>query len=116
MTTLKMTTAIFVDSRLRTSGTDSDFEFGLRESIHLSNARLRVDKVTFKDSFLTTDAGSNLYFRDSGEGIDHWQIYILQLLHEFHHSQPRRIRSTVAERRGAGKPRWRRLPGGGQSI
>ena len=58
---------------MRTSGTDSDFEFGLRESIHLSNARLRVDKVTFTDSFLTTDAGANLYFR-SGEGIDHVTI------------------------------------------
>ena len=57
-----MTTAIFVDSRLKAVGTDSSFEINLRESVHLSNARLRVDKINFTDSFLTTDAGSNLYF------------------------------------------------------
>ena len=55
------TAAVWVDSRRRASGaSDSDFEVGLRETIHMSNARLRVDKVTFTDSFLTTDAGSNL--------------------------------------------------------
>jgi hypothetical protein len=59
-----MTTVIFVDSRMRTTGTDSDFEVDLRESVHLSNARLRVDKLTFTDSFLTTDAGAHLYFSD----------------------------------------------------
>ena len=69
-----MTTAIFVDSRLRTSGTDSDFEFGLRESIHLSNARLRVDKVTFTDSFLTTDAGAHLYFADGSNRLNVFTI------------------------------------------
>jgi len=57
-----MTTAIFVDSRLKAVGTDSSFEVNLRESVHLSNARMRVDKINFTDSFLTTDAGSNLYF------------------------------------------------------
>ena len=64
-----MTTVIFTDSRMRTIGTDSDFEVDLRETIHLSNARLRVDKLTFTDSFLTTDAGANLYFA-SGAGLD----------------------------------------------
>ncbi len=53
---------IWVDSRMRTSGTDSDFEVSLRESVHLSDARVRVDKLTFVDSFLTTDAGRHLYF------------------------------------------------------
>ena len=65
---------IFVDSRMRTTGTDSDFEVDLRESVHLSNARLRVDKLTFTDSFLTTDAGSNLYFSDGAGGISHVSI------------------------------------------
>ena len=47
---------------MRTSGTDSDFEVSLRESVHLSDARVRVDKLTFSDSFYTTDPGANLYF------------------------------------------------------
>ena len=57
-----MTQVNWVDSRMRTSGTDSDFEVSLRESVHLSDARVRVDKLTFSDSFYTTDAGSHLYF------------------------------------------------------
>jgi hypothetical protein len=69
-----MTTAIFVDSRMRTAGTDSDFEINLRESLHFSNARLRLDKVTFTDSFLTTDAGAHLYFSDGNSGITHVTI------------------------------------------
>ena len=60
----KMTQVILVDSRMRVSGSsDSDFEFSLRESVHLSDTRVRVDKLSFTDSFLTTDAGRNLYFR-----------------------------------------------------
>ena len=57
-----MTQVIWVDSRMRSSGTDSDFEVSLRESVHLSDARVRIDKLTFSDSFYTTDAGANLYF------------------------------------------------------
>jgi len=59
---------------MRTSGTDSDFEVDLRETIHLSNARLRVDKLTFTDSFLTTDAGAHLYFSDGAGGISHVSV------------------------------------------
>ena len=55
-----MTQVIWVDSRMRTSGGDSDFEVSLRESVHLSDARVRVDKLTFSDSFYTTDGGANL--------------------------------------------------------
>jgi hypothetical protein len=69
-----MTTVIFADSRMRTSGTDSDFEVDLRETIHLSNARLRVDKLTFTDSFLTTDAGAHLYFSDGAGGVSHVSV------------------------------------------
>ena len=61
-TTTPMTQVIWVDSRMRSSGTDSDFEVSLRESVHLSDARVRIDKLTFSDSFYTTDAGANLYF------------------------------------------------------
>jgi hypothetical protein len=35
---------------------------------------LRVDKITFTDSFLTTDAGSYLYFSDGESGITHVNI------------------------------------------
>ena len=59
---------IWIDSRMRSSGTDSDFEVSLRESVHLSDARVRVDKLTFVDSFLTTDAGRHLYFLAEGGG------------------------------------------------
>ena len=66
-----MTTAVvWVDSRCRSSGaSDSNFEVALRETIRMSNACLRIDKVTFTDSFLTTDAGSHLYFSDGAGGI-----------------------------------------------
>ncbi len=57
-----MTQVIWVDSRQRTSGTDSDFEISLRETVHLSDTRVRVDKLCLSDSFYTTDAGANLYF------------------------------------------------------
>ena len=63
-TYIKMTTTLFVDSRLRAGGTDSAFEVDLRETVHLSNSRMRVDKINFTDSFLTTDAGANLFFAD----------------------------------------------------
>ena len=61
-----MTQVIWVDSRMRTSGSDSDFEVSLRESVHLSDARVRVDQLTFSDSFYTTDAGQNIYFLAPG--------------------------------------------------
>ena len=37
--------------------------------MHLSDARVRVDKLTFADSFLTTDLGSNLYYADGNNGF-----------------------------------------------
>ena len=67
---IKMTMVIFVDSRMRTNGgSDSDFEIELRETIHLNNARVRVDHLTFTDSFLTTDATSNLYLSNGAGGL-----------------------------------------------
>ena len=64
-----MTQVIWVDSRMRVSGSDSDFEVSLRESVHLSDARVRIDKLSFVDSFLTTDAGQNLFFLAPGGGF-----------------------------------------------
>ena len=66
-----MTQVIWVDSRMRVSGTDSDFEVSLRESVHLSDARVRVDQLTFVDSFLTTDAGRYLYFGAPNNGFSY---------------------------------------------
>ena len=50
------------------SGSDSDFEIALRETVHLSDARVRIDHLSFTDSFFTTDAGRYLYFA-SGSGF-----------------------------------------------
>jgi hypothetical protein len=69
-----MSTVIWVDSRRRVSGTDSDFKFELRETVTLQDARVRVDKVNFTDSFLTTDSGNTLYFSDGAGGLTTNQI------------------------------------------
>ena len=46
-------TTIYVDSRKRVAGSDSDFEVDLGESLHLqSDARLAVYKIRIADSFL----------------------------------------------------------------
>ena len=56
-----MTTTLYVDSRAAASGSHSDFQVTLRETVHIRpGARLRVDKVRFVDSFLTTDMGRNI--------------------------------------------------------
>ena len=55
-------TTIYVDSRKRVAGSDSDFEVDLGESLHLqSDARLAVYKIRIADSFLSTDRGRCLY-------------------------------------------------------
>ena len=57
-----MTTTLYVDSRAAASGSHSDFQVTLRETVHIRpGARLRVDKVRFVDSFLTTDMGRYIY-------------------------------------------------------
>ena len=54
-------TTIYVDSRKRVAGSDSDFEVDLGESLHLqSDARLAVYKIRLADSFLSTDRGRYL--------------------------------------------------------
>ena len=65
-----MTTAIYVDSRLRIpGGTDSDFEIVLREPVTLEGARVRFDNIRFVDSFYTTALGRHIYFKDGSGGI-----------------------------------------------
>ena len=66
---------IWIDSRARESGgTHSHFEVVLRESLHLDESRVRVDNCSFVDSFLTTDAGSYLYFGDGAGGATWIQV------------------------------------------
>ena len=62
----KRMTTIYVDSRKRVAGSDSDFEVDLGESLHLqSDARLAVYKIRIADSFLSTDRGRYLYWVDA---------------------------------------------------
>ena len=65
-----MATVVYVDSRLRSSGTDSHFEILLRESVELSGARVRFDKIRFTDSFFTTDLGKHIYYKNGSGGLD----------------------------------------------
>jgi hypothetical protein len=70
-----MTTSIYVDSRVASSGTGSDFSVTLRESVHIHpGARIRIDKVRFVDSFLTTDLGRYLYYKDEGGGVAYFEV------------------------------------------
>ena len=66
-----MTQVIWVDNKMRVSGSDNDFEVSLRESMHLSDARIRVDKLTFVDSFFTMDAGQHTYFGAPNNGLSY---------------------------------------------
>ena len=62
----KRMTTVYVDSRKRVAGSDSDFEVNLGESLHLqSDARLAVYKIRLADSFLSTDRGRYLYWVDA---------------------------------------------------
>ena len=69
----KCMTTIYVDSRKRVAGSDSDFEVDLGESLHLqSDARLAVYKIRLADSFLSTDRGRYLYWVDAALGTLNW--------------------------------------------
>ena len=66
----KRMTTIYVDSRKRVAGSDSDFEVDLGESLHLqSDARLAVYKIRLADTFLSTDRGHYLYWVDAELGV-----------------------------------------------
>ena len=71
----KRMTTIYVDSRKRVAGSDSDFEVDLGESLHLqSDARLAVYKIRLADSFLSTDRGRYLYWVD---GAGHAELGVV---------------------------------------
>ena len=64
-----MQVVLFVDSRARTGGSsDSPFSTGLRESLHLSDHEVRVDKMRSTNSLLTTELGKYFYYKD-GSGL-----------------------------------------------
>ena len=61
----KVMTSIWVDSRKRVAGNDADFEFDIGQTVHLQgSARLSVFKIRVADTFLSTDRGTYLYWRD----------------------------------------------------
>ncbi|CAE7463469.1 unnamed protein product [Symbiodinium microadriaticum] len=69
----KNITTIWVDSRKRVAGTDSDFEFDSGETVHLQgSAKLGVFKIRVADTFLSTDRGTYLYWRDTALGTLNW--------------------------------------------
>ena len=71
----KGVTTIYVDSRKRVAGSDSDFEVDLGESLHLqSDARLAVYKIRIADSFLSTDRGCYLYWVDAALSALNWAL------------------------------------------
>jgi len=64
-----MQSVLYVDSRMRTEGADSSFTIELRESLHLTEHGMRVDKLRITNSFLTTDLGRHVYYKDGSGGI-----------------------------------------------
>ena len=69
----KSMTTIWVDSRKRVAGTDSDFEFDVGETVHLQgSARLGVFKIRVADTFLSTDRGTFLYWKHTALGTLNW--------------------------------------------
>ena len=63
-------THIFVDSRFRTSGSHSDFQYQLRETVTVWGARLSVKHIRFTDTFYTVEEWNRrFYFEDPAEGV-----------------------------------------------
>ena len=55
-----MQSVLYVDSRMRSEGTDSSFQIDLQESKHLDSHGMRLDKIRFVNTFFTTDLGAHL--------------------------------------------------------
>ena len=69
-----MQSVLYVDSRMRSDGTDSSFTTSLRESMHLDSHGMRLDKIRFVNTFFTTDVGKHLYYGDGSGGIQHYTV------------------------------------------
>ena len=66
-------TTIWIDSRKRAAGRDEDFEFDIGETVHLQgSARLGVFKIRVADTFLSTNRGTYLYWKDTALGTLSW--------------------------------------------
>ena len=71
----RMSTTIYVDSRKRTAGDDSSFEFDIGETLHLqTGARLSVLKFRVADAFLSTDRGFYMYWIDEALQTLNWAV------------------------------------------
>ena len=71
----RMSCTIYVDSRKRTAGDDSSFEYDLGETLHLqTGAKLSVFKLRVADAFLSTDRGFYMYWRDTALGTLNWAV------------------------------------------
>ena len=65
-------TTIYVDSRKRVSGSDSNFAFELPETLHMqSSAKMAVYKVRIADAFLSTDGPESLLDRPGPGHLKH---------------------------------------------
>ena len=57
---------VYVDSAFRKNRTHSNFEFQLEETLYVEDARMRIDKLNFVDTFLTVSSSNQyLYLYDS---------------------------------------------------
>ena len=69
-----MQSILYVDSRMRASGTEGDFTIELRETMQLQEHGVRVDKLRLTNSFLTTDLGRHIYYSDGAGGFQAFSI------------------------------------------
>ena len=69
-----MQSVLYVDSRMRSEGTDSSFQIDLKESKHLDSHGMRLDKIRFVNTFFTTDLGAHLYYKDGSGGLQHFAV------------------------------------------
>ena len=66
-------TTVYIDSRKRVSGSDSEFEVDLGETLHLqSDAPGGVQAESRR--FLSTDRGQYLYCKDNTLGTLNWAL------------------------------------------
>ena len=68
-----MQSTLYVDSRLRSGGSEGDFTVELRESLQLEDHGVRVDKLRVRNSFYSMDLGHHIYYKD-GASIQSFSI------------------------------------------
>ena len=68
-----MQSTLYVDSRLRSGGSEGDFTVELRESLQLEDHAVRVDKLRVTNSFYSTDLGRHIYYKN-GASIQSFSI------------------------------------------